>query len=208
MNELEVILGIKLPNDCKISSITNNSKKVKKNSIFFGLQGMNEHGSKYALEALSLGASLVVHNDKNLKINNKRIFYIKNLENTLVSFLNSFYEININDNNFFVFTGTNGKTSSAFLCHQLLTNMQYESIYIGTIGVQHNKKQLQTLFSSKTTPDIFELFEIIHSCDWGMDSLNVCMEISSHALDQKRLAGIDNFYSASILNIQDDHLEY
>ena len=208
MNELEDILGIKFPSNCEVSSVTNTSKKVKKDSLFFGLQGINEHGSNYALEALNLGASLVVHNDKNLKISNKKVFYVKDLENVLVRFLNSFYKTNINDNNFFTFTGTNGKTSSAFLCHQLLTNMEYESIYIGTIGVQHNNKQLQTSYSSNTTPDIFELFEIVHSCNWSMNSLNICIEISSHALDQKRLEGIHDFYSASILNIEDDHLDY
>ena len=208
MNELEDILGIKFPDNCEVSHVTNTSKKVKKDSIFFGLQGINEHGSKYAHEAINHGASLVVHNDKNIKISNKKIFYVKDLENLLIKFLNSFYGIDINVNNFFTFTGTNGKTSSAFLCHQLLTNMGYESIYIGTIGIQHNKKELKTSFSSKTTPDIFELFEIIHSCNWAMDSLNICIEISSHALDQKRLRGINDFYSASLLNIEDDHLDY
>ena len=134
-SKLEEILGIDFPQECKISSVTNTSKKIKKGSIFFGLQGTNEHGSNYALEALDIGASFVVHNDKNLQTNNKKIFYIENLENKIVKFLDSFYGININDNNFFAFTGTNGKTSSAFLSHQLLTSMRYESIFIGTIVV-------------------------------------------------------------------------
>ena len=79
MNELEDILGIKFPDNCDVSNVTNTSKKVKKDSIFFGLQGINEHGSKYAHEAINNGASLVVHNDKNLKISNKKIFYVKDL---------------------------------------------------------------------------------------------------------------------------------
>ncbi len=101
MNELEDILGIKFPGNCEISSVTNTSRKVKKDSIFFGLQGINVHGSKYALEAIKYGASFVVHNDKNLKISNKKIFYVKDLENLLVEFLNTFYGISINVNNFF-----------------------------------------------------------------------------------------------------------
>ena len=207
-SKLEKILGIEFPQECKISSVTNTSKKIKKGSIFFGLQGTNEHGSNYALEALDIGASFVVHNDKNLQTNNKRIFYIENLENKIIKFLDSFYGTNINNNNFFAFTGTNGKTSSAFLSHQLLTSMRYESIYIGTIGVKHNDKDLKTSLISNTTPDIFELYEIVNSFDLGIGSLNICIELSSHALDQQRLKGIDCFKSAAILNIENDHLDY
>ena len=87
MNELEDILGIKFPSNCEVSSVTNTSKKVKKDSLFFGLQGINEHGSNYALEALNLVASLVVHNDKNLKISNKKVVNVKDLENVLYRFL-------------------------------------------------------------------------------------------------------------------------
>lgn len=208
MNEYEKILGIQIPKDTKISSVTNSSKKVIKDSIFFGLQGTKIHGSNYAEEAINLGASIAVHNDPNVIIKNKKVLYIKNLEEKINKFLDAFYKIDINSNNFFTFTGTNGKTSTAHLCHQLLVNMGYESIYIGTLGCQHNNNKFQTSFSSKTTPDIFELFEIISSLDWRLDSLNICLEISSHALDQKRLGDIFWLNSASILNIADEHLDY
>ena len=208
MNDLENILNIKFPDNCNISNITNNSKKVKKDSVFFGLCGKNNHGSKYSLEALKLGASFVVHDDEKFQVKNSKVFFVKNLEDKIIQFLNSFYKNDINNNNFFTFTGTNGKTSSAFLCHQLLLNMEYESIYIGTIGVKHNNSNLETSFSSKTTPDIFELFEIINSVEWSDESLNICIEISSHALDQKRLKGINWFNSSSLMNIKDDHLDY
>ena len=55
MNDLENILNIKFPDNCNISNITNNSKKVKKIQYFL-LSGKNNHGSKYSLEALKLGA--------------------------------------------------------------------------------------------------------------------------------------------------------
>ena len=52
MNELEKILGVTFPNNTVITNATNTTKKVKKNSIFFGLQGTKVHGSKYIEEAL------------------------------------------------------------------------------------------------------------------------------------------------------------
>ena len=208
MNKFSHILDIEIPRDTKISSASNSTKKIKKDSIFFGLQGSKIHGSSFAQEALNLGASIVVHNDVNLKTKNQNIFYVENLESKIIDFLNALYEIDINSNNFFTFTGTNGKTSAAYLCHQLLTNMGYDSIYIGTLGTQYKNKEFNNSFSSKTTPDIFELFEIINSLNCGLDSVSICIEISSHALDQKRLNNIYSFNSASILNISNDHLDY
>ena len=208
MNKFSDILGIDIPKGTKILSATNSTQKTKKDSIFFGLQGSQTHGSNYAEEALNLGASIVVHNDANFTTRNSKIFYVKNLENKIIDFLNALYEIDINHNNFFTFTGTNGKTSAAYLCHQLLTSMEYDSLYIGTMGIQYKNNKFNTSFSSKTTPDIFELFEIVHSLNFGLDSVSICIEISSHALDQKRLSNIYCFNSASILNISNDHLDY
>jgi UDP-N-acetylmuramoyl-L-alanyl-D-glutamate--2,6-diaminopimelate ligase len=207
MSELENILGINFKKGTKILEATNSSKKVKKGSIFFGLPGVKEHGSKYSEDALNMGASLVVHNDSNAHINNDDIFYIKDLEDRIVNFLNALYDIDISNNNFFGFTGTNGKSSAAYLCHQLLINFGYESLYVGTLGIQFNQNKYNKTFSTKTTPDIFELFDILNNNKFE-DAGNICIEISSHALDQKRLSNIGWFNSTSILNITSDHLDY
>ena len=93
MSELEGILGIKFPKGIKISHATNDSKKVKKDSIFFGLQGTQAHGSKYINEALKLGASIVVHDDPKYKADkNANIFYLEELEKIdFYEFLNQLY---------------------------------------------------------------------------------------------------------------------
>ena len=52
MSEYEEILGIKIPKNIKIKAVTNSSKKVKKDSIFFGFKGTKVHGSKYAKDAI------------------------------------------------------------------------------------------------------------------------------------------------------------
>jgi len=86
----------------------------------------------------------------------------------------------------------------------IITNKELKSL----VGLKYNNSNLETSFSSKTTPDIFELFEIISSVEWSDESLNICIEVSSHALDQKRLKGINWFNSSSLMNIKDDHLDY
>ena len=213
---LEKILGVTFPHGIKISNTTNSTKKVKKDSIYFGLQGSNTHGSKYIKKAFELGASIAIHNDESYKPESKNIFFVSDLEdmdrqlkNKIYYFLEEFYKVfDIqNNNNFFTFTGTNGKTTSAYLCHQLLVNKGYESIYIGTLGTQYNNTEFNNSISSKTTPDIFELFEIFKFYNFS-DSVSVCIEMSSHALEQKRLKNISSLNSCSVLNIGTDHLDY
>ena len=207
MNELEKILNINFPKNTKIVFATNSSNEVIKNSIFFGLPGTKNHGSEYCKKAIDLGASMAVHNDPDYDTGDVNIFYIKDLEEKITSFLNALYGVKLHNNNFFAFTGTNGKTSSAYLCHQLLIHQGHESIYIGTLGVKYNQENINTTFSTKTTPDIFELFNILRHFRLK-DAINICIEISSHALDQGRLKNLDCLNSTSLLNITNDHIDY
>ena len=217
MNNLERILGITFPYELEVSSATNSTNKVKKGAVFFGLPGSQNHGSKYIQKALELGALIAIHNDPEYRSENTNIFYVEDLQkedhffkrDKLYYFLEELYKISDiqNANNFYAFTGTNGKTSSAYLCHQLLINQGYESLYIGTLGTQYNKNEINRSFSSKTTPDIFELFEIFKFYDF-QDSISICIEMSSHSLDQNRLKYLPCLNSASILNIGADHLDY
>jgi UDP-N-acetylmuramyl pentapeptide synthase len=68
MNKLEKILGINFPKGLIISNVTNSTNKVVDGSIFFGLKGTFNHGSKYISKALTLGASIIVHNDPNFHL--------------------------------------------------------------------------------------------------------------------------------------------
>ena len=216
MNELEKILNINFPKDIEITFATNSTFKIEKNSIFFGLPGTNNHGSKFCEEAIKLGAVIAVHNDPEFITEVKNIFYVEDLESKISPFLCELYQIDINHSKYFGFTGTNGKTSSAYFCHQILNNQGHPSLYIGTLGVYFNQEKSDKIFSTKTTPDIFELFTILNFFGFGrtpyMDGfevpVNICIEISSHALDQGRLNDIDWFNATSILNISSDHLDY
>ena len=79
MNRLEEILGIKFPKEITISHVTNNSKKVEKNSIFFALQGTKHHGSRYISQAIENGASLVLHDDPQCKTEEINIIFVEDL---------------------------------------------------------------------------------------------------------------------------------
>ena len=217
MSSLESILGVNFPKDVIINGVTNNSQKVKDGFVFFALKGINSHGSEYIGQAIDSGASLVIHDDPNYINNEDDVIYVKDLsifdsftfKNKIFLFLEEFYKLYDiqNKNNYFAFTGTNGKTSTAYLTHQILVKSGYESIYIGTLGTKYNDEQMNKSISSKTTPDIFEFFEIFNFYNFH-DSVSVCIEISSHALSQERLKGISFYNSAALLNIGTDHLDY
>ena len=142
MSKLEKILGISFPDGIRISSATNSTEKVKEDSIFFGLPGTKSHGSSYCEKALKLGASLAVHNNPKEPFKSDKVFFIKDLledsldEGKIFYFLEEFYKFySFHQNKFFTFTGTNGKTSSAYLCHQLLINKDCANIYRITIFI-------------------------------------------------------------------------
>ena len=84
MNKLEKILGIKFPQGIKISHVTNSTDKVQNGSMFFGLKGTFNHGSKYINKALTLGASIAIHNDPSFKSTKSNIFFISAVINEWV----------------------------------------------------------------------------------------------------------------------------
>ena len=280
------ILGITFSNDIEITHATNSSKKIRKNSIFFGLQGTKVHGSKFIEEALELGASVAVHDDPNFKINNKdlenKIFYIEDIDkpwraskdkdkysigiiselldkvgsttifydeemisefslgvyNKLLIFLCELYDEykfvrslchGYDIPNFYGFTGTNGKTTSAYMAYQLQESFNTfdtntVSIYIGTLGFNYgwgfreggySYRNFDTSISKNTTPDIFEIFEILQKISNSSDifeytnpnNITINIEVSSHALNQGRLKYIP-FSKAALMNIGSDHIDY
>ena len=93
MSEYEEILGIKIPKNTKIKAVTNSSKKVTKDSIFFGFKGTKVHGSKYAKDAIKNGASLVIHDDPLFVKNNEKIIYSKDLKKNIIKLREYGYSI-------------------------------------------------------------------------------------------------------------------
>ncbi len=207
MNKLSLIKPIIKTNvfdKCFISSITDDSRDVQKNSLFVARQGIGSHGNEYVDEAIQRGASCIISDKSFEKEKDIPIYFLNNLEDQILAILFRFHEL-IEDN--FIFhgvTGTNGKTSTAFMAHNIIRGLKRPSIYIGTIGALINEELIQT--KGNTTPGIFEVFEILKAYNLQKRTY-VFLEISSHALEQKRL-GFLPFFQTILLNIQSDHLDY
>jgi len=186
--------------DVEITAITNDSRKVEKGTLFFCIRGTNVDGHKFAETAAHSGASAVVvdHNvgiDCQVILPDTRLAYAKACSEFFGNPKDKLKIIGV--------TGTNGKTTTAFLIKSMLESMGHKTGLIGTI---HNMAGDKIIPAENTTPDAFKLHSLFdlmvkEGCEYAV------MEVSSHALDQERVYGI-NFAAGIFTNLTQDHLDY
>ena len=185
-----------------IKGLAVNSKKVKKNFIFFAIKGNKVNGEKYIKEAIDRGAVVIICSEKcTFKNNNIIIIKIKNIRNFLSQVAAKFY--NLKPKNIIAVTGTNGKTSVADFFYQILNLNNIPVASIGTLGIKYNNKIMKTNLTSPDTITIHKILEKLKKNNID----NVIIEASSHGLDQNRLSHL-NFKAGIFTNFSQDHLDY
>ncbi|AYF43111.1 Mur ligase family, glutamate ligase domain protein [Halobacteriovorax sp. BALOs_7] len=100
-------------------------------------------------------------------------------------------------------TGTNGKSSVTHLCQLILNRNNFKACCIGTVGIIREDKEIMPSLSA-TTPSYLDLRRVIYRLN---DIDYFCIEVSSHALEQGRVKGMD-FSSIGWTNLTQDHLDY
>lgn len=190
-----------------ISGIGLNSQTIEKDHVFIALQGQKSHGLDFVDKAISRGAALVLSDKKPIGKPIIPIVFIKNLTRYLPILARRVYPIGLTK--IIGVTGTNGKSTVVSFVAQLLGHMGIACASIGTLGVQVFKNgALQTIAStSHTTPDIFSLYKILSKLNSLENIQYVAIEVSSHALVQNRLAGLE-VQTAIFTNLSQDHLDY
>ena len=185
-----------------IKGMSLDSRKIKKNYLFFAIKGKSYNGKNYIYDAIKKGASVIVC-ETNYKIKNKKTLIIKveNIKKIIKESCNLFYKIK--PKNIIAVTGTNGKSSVAEFYYQILLSQKIPVASIGTLGIKKNNKIVKT---DLTTLDIISLHRELEKIKMaGID--NVILEASSHGLEQGRLDGL-NFKTAIFTNFSQDHLDY
>ena len=179
-----------------------NSKKIKKNYIFFAIPGSRFNGNNFINDAITRGARIIVSNKFKTRIN-KGILYLKvnDPRLTLADFANKYY--NKKPNNIIAVTGTNGKSSIANFYYQILKLNKKKVASIGTLGIKSNGVSSKL---DNTTVDPITINKLLTNLK-NKKIENVILEASSHGLHQKRLHGI-KFSTSIFTNLSRDHLDY
>ncbi len=178
------------------------SKKIKKNYIFFAIKGTKFDGNNFIENAIKNGARIIITNKFKTGIING-VVYIKVSDTRLAlsSFLSKFY--NKKPKNIIGVTGTNGKSSIANFYYQILRLNKKKVASIGTLGVKSDTINLKL---DNTTTDSITTNKLLFKLK-SKKIENVILEASSHGLEQKRLHGI-NFNTSIFTNLSRDHLDY
>ncbi len=184
------------------NGLTFDSKKVKKNFIFFAIKGNRFDGNKYIFEAIKHGAKIII-SDKKIKLNNKNIIFIRNKNPRKLLAEISYKLLKKKPKNFLAVTGTNGKSSVADFFYQISNLNKKKTASIGTIGIQFNNKKKKIW---NTTLDPIKLREVINFLSKKKIN-NIILEASSHGLKQNRLDGL-MFDIGIFTNLSHDHLDY
>ncbi len=194
---------IKGSQDIEISGICSDSRLVAPNNLFIAKKGTKFDAAEFIYEAVKAGAIAIV----------TQIYdpFLKNITQIICDDINliepdiaaNFYNHPAKKLNSIAVTGTNGKTTTSYLIKHILDKMDNKCGLIGSIEYIINENKIP---STLTTPDVISIQKYLN--EMVLSNIKfVCMEASSHGIDQLRLKNID-FKIAIFTNLGLDHLDY
>ena len=200
----ENIISMSNFKDIDVDFITNDSRKIVCNTLFVAIKGASLNGHDYIDDAVSSGACIVVYQDKP-DIFLERIVYIEVNNAYLVYALlaGGYFRFPANEMKIIGITGTNGKTTCAFLINHILNYAGIKTGLISTVQYFYGRNVMPAL---RTTPEAFELQGLFAEMN-SSGCKYVVMEVSSHSLTQYRL-GSTKLAAALFTNLSGDHLDY
>ncbi|MBI3316133.1 MAG: UDP-N-acetylmuramoyl-L-alanyl-D-glutamate--2,6-diaminopimelate ligase [Candidatus Omnitrophica bacterium] len=199
---LEVSGVAKVP-DIPIRGVECDSRKVEKGFLFVAIQGVKADGGAFIGEALRRGASAVVVDRPHTLRSEIPLILVPESRQAVAKLASVFYGDPSRALRMIGVTGTNGKTTTSFLLEHFLRN---ENLKVGVIGTVSHRFPGKDVPASETTPGPLRVQEMLSQMRESRCGAAV-MEVSSHALDQHRVDGID-FEAAIFTNLTQDHLDY
>ena len=187
-----------------VAVVTFDSRKVVDNTMFVAQKGVHVDGHNYISMAIEKGATVIICQDLPLEQPKDIIFIqVDNSDIALGVAAGNFYGNPSHKLQLIGITGTNGKTTTVTLLHRMMRDM---GISAGLISTIVNRIDDEEIAATHTTPDAVELNALLarmveHGCEYCF------MEVSSHAIVQKRIAGL-KYAGAIFSNITHDHLDF
>jgi len=200
-------LNLKIPPrlaEAGISCVSDDSRRVKRKCLFIAVKGFKRDGHKFINEAFARGAAaVIVDGKKRIPQNRKNIIKAGDTREALSVAAENFYRSPSKKFKVIGITGTNGKTTTSLLIESIFKAAGIPCGVIGTIEYRAGSRSMPAL---RTTPGPLEANALLDKMIKNAYPAAV-MEISSHALDQKRARGI-YFDAAVFTNLTHEHLDY
>ena len=187
-----------------ILSICFDSRKATKDALFIAVKGTQNDGHQFIPTVIQQGAiAIVCENLPSQIVQGVTYVKVQNSAVALAMIASNFYDNPSEKLKLVGITGTNGKTTTATLLFHLFRHLGYK---VGLLSTVKNQINEEILIATHTTPDAIQLNELLNrmveaGCQYAF------MEVSSHAVVQHRVTGIE-FAGAVFTNITHDHLDY
>ena len=207
----ELVAGwVAVPADVTVSDVTLDSRAARPGTLFLACRGRSHHGLEFAREARARGARAVLYEPEGAPAaaaleEHAEVFVaaLPDLAARAGVIADRFFGAPSAQLTVAGITGTNGKTTCAWLLAQALARCGRPAAYIGTLGVGLPPVITAT---RHTTPDAVTVHRQLAELR-AAGAVCVSMEVSSHALDQWRVNGV-RFHTAAFTNLTRDHLDY
>jgi len=188
-----------------LSGISSDSRNLAEGNLFIACQGKTSHGLEFLDQAIAAKVAAVVCDATNREapLADIPIIPVAGLARHLGTIANRFFDTPSKRVKVTGVTGTNGKTTVAYLIMQCLHFLGHKCAYIGTLG-----SGIDEISSTDgmTTPACIDLHrKLANFCDAGAG--HVAIEVSSHALEQNRVDGV-HFDTAIFTNLSREHIDY
>jgi UDP-N-acetylmuramoyl-L-alanyl-D-glutamate--2,6-diaminopimelate ligase len=202
LSELEP-LRVEGPLDRDISGIAYDSRRVLPGMAFVAIPGHQTDGHEYIGSAIDRGASTIICERHGLASPRVTQVRVPNARAALAHAAAAFYEHPSRQLKVIGVTGTNGKTTVAFMVKQILESAGIQCGLLGTVRYEIGERIIP---AQRTTPEALDVQEMLSQMVRA--GCGACvMEVSSHALDQQRVADVD-FDVGVFTNLTRDHLDY
>jgi len=187
--------------DPEISSIHCDSRYVKPGGLFIAVKGFKTDGHDYIDDAFEKGAAAVI-SEKRIQ-GNPKVIEVKDSRKAMAAVAARFYGNPSEKICLTGITGTNGKTTTAWILESIFNEAKISSGVIGTVNMRYDGK---TFDAAVTTPESIDLQEMLFKMK-NAGVTHVVMEVSSHGIDLNRIAGC-SFDIGVFTNLTQDHLDY
>ena len=195
-------ISIQANPDTEIGSVCYDSRKAEKNCLFVAVKGLHSDGSRFIPNVMEKGCAVAVCED--LPGCDCPYVLVPDAREALAMISCAFYDYPAEKMKIIGITGTSGKTTSTNLIKHILET--HTGKPVGLVGTNGNMIGREFIHTEYTTPESCELQELFArmvsaGCEYAI------MEVSSHSLAMKRVAGI-HYSTAAFTNLSQDHLDF